>query len=237
MAKRPRLTRERLDGTVVDIEFLLIAVIQGLALTTLAVEAEPVFRDGEWIYWPYVLAGFVLMLNFWSLAIVHSISFIAWPFDLVHTLLYMLVAFIEVAAFAEITHPAKWFVLMLAFFAVSWVLYAWDMKVIAERRAEFLDTPPRARLHAHIAGQQERELCLMLPGAVAFHGLIVLLLWLVPDVVLGGDRHVFFVGAQLVFGLVYLVGIVRSFETRKRLITDCVEEASQAPPRSPATGE
>jgi hypothetical protein len=38
MRRRSRLTRERLDGTVVDIEFLLIAVIQGLALTTLAVD-------------------------------------------------------------------------------------------------------------------------------------------------------------------------------------------------------
>ena len=30
MLKRAVLTREKLDGTVLDIEFLLIAVIQGL---------------------------------------------------------------------------------------------------------------------------------------------------------------------------------------------------------------
>jgi hypothetical protein len=141
MLKRPKLTRERLDGTAVDIEFLLIAVIQGLALTTLAVASEKVIGEAEWIYWPYVIAGFVLILNFWSLAIIHSISFVSWPFDIVRTLLYLLVTFVEVAAFAEITHPAKWFVFMLASFIVSFVLYAWDARVIRDKRAEYLDTP------------------------------------------------------------------------------------------------
>lgn len=224
MGKRARLTRERLDGTVVDIEFLLIAVIQGLALTTLAVEAEPVFREGDWVYWPYVLAGFVLMLNFWSLAVIHSISFITWPFDLVHTLLYMLVAFVEVAAFAEVTQPAKWFILMLVFFVLSWLLYAWDMKVIREKRGAFQDTPARARLYDHIYRQQSREMRLMVPGAIVFHGLIVLLMIVAPGFVLGGDRHVIFVGLQLVFGLIYLGDIVRGFGERRRLITDCIEE-------------
>jgi hypothetical protein len=224
MGKRPRLTRERLDGTVVDIEFLLIAVIQGLALTTLAVEAEPVFREGDWAYWPYVLAGFVLMLNFWSLAIVHSISFIGWPFDLVHTLLYMLVAFVEVAAFAEVTHPAKWFFLMLAFFLVSWLLYAWDARLIRAKREEFDDTPERRRLYEHIDRQQRRELRVMVPGAIVFHGLIVLLLVMAPDFVLGGDRHVIFVGLQVLFGLAYLLEIVRDFGERRQLISACLEE-------------
>lgn len=224
MGKRPKLTRERLDGTVVDIEFLLIAVIQGLALTTLAVEAEPVFREGDWVYWPYVLAGFVLMLNFWSLAIIHSISFISWPFDLVHTLLYLLVAFVEVAAFAEVTHPAKWFVFMFVFFVCSALLYAWDMKVIREKREEFQDTLPRARLYEHIYGQQRTELTRLLPAAVIFHGGIVVLLWVAPGIVLDDDRHVLFVGAQLVFGLAYLAAIVRSFGVRRQLIDACIED-------------
>ncbi len=103
MQKRPVLTREHLDGTVVDIEFLLIAVIQGFALATLAVDSDAVISGRDWIYWPYVLAAFILILNFWSLAIIHSISFISWPFDLIHTLLYFLVAFVEVAAFSQVT--------------------------------------------------------------------------------------------------------------------------------------
>ena len=57
MSRRALLTRERLDGRVVDIEFVLIAVIQGLALTTLAVESETVIGETQWLYWPYVIAG------------------------------------------------------------------------------------------------------------------------------------------------------------------------------------
>ena len=81
MAKRALLTRERLDGRVVDIEFVLIAVIQGLALTTLAVESEAVIGETQWVYWPYVFAGFILIANFWTLAVTHTLSFISWPFD------------------------------------------------------------------------------------------------------------------------------------------------------------
>ena len=166
------LTRERLDGTTVDIEYLLIAVIQGFALATLAVDAEPVINEGAWIYSPYVLAAFILIVNFWGLAIIHSISFISWPFDLVHTLLYLVVGFVEVAAFSQVTHPAAWFVFMLAFFVVSAVLYVWDMKMIIERRADFEDTPARARLYAHVEGWQSAEVKLVLapmPGTERGH--------------------------------------------------------------------
>jgi len=224
MLRRSKLTREKLDGTVVDIEFLLIAVIQGLALTTLAVESEAVIGEGQWIYWPYMIAGFVLILNFWALAIIHSISFISWPFDIVHTLLYFLVAFIEVAAFAEITHPVQWFIFMLAFFAVSFVLYAWDVKVIRDKRGEFQDTPARARLYNHIYSRQVSELRTVVPGALVFHGAIVLVLWQAPGLILDHDRHVFVVSLQLLFGLIYLADTIRSFGVRQRLLSACVEE-------------
>ncbi len=222
--RRSRLTRERLDGTVVEIEFLLIAVIQGLAITTLAVESESVIGELEWEYIPYVAAGFVLILNFWSLAIIHSVSFISWPFDIVHTLLYLLAAFVEVAAFAQITHPAKWFVFMLVFFLISFVLYLWDAKMVRDHREDFQDTPARAALYAHIDGRQRIELRLLLPAALVFHGLIVLSLWLWPDLIMGGEHHIIVVLLQLLTGLVFLAGTVRSFRERERLITACVEE-------------
>ncbi len=228
MARRPILTRERLDGTVVDIEFLLIAVIQGLALTTLALEAESVIGEGEWMAWPYIAAGFVLMLNFWSLAVIHSISFISWPFDLVHTLLYLLVAFVEVTAFTQVAHPAMWFVLMFVFFAVSFLLYAWDAKMMREREGEFRDTPPRARLYDHMYGRQSAELRLLLPGALVFHGAIVVVLWVSPETILADGRHLYVVGAQLVFGLIYLASTIIGFRVRERLLSQCIEDEPEA---------
>jgi hypothetical protein len=224
MLRRSLLTREKLDGTVVDIEFLLIAVIQGVALVTLAVESEEVLGEPEFLYWPYVAAGFVLIINFWSLAIIHSISFISWPFDLVHTILYFLATFVEITAFTQITHPTGWFVAMFAFFIVSGLLYLWDAKVIREKWAEYEDTPERTRLYRHIHERQRAELRYLLPGALVFHGAIVVLLFAAPSLVLDHDRHVLFVTAQLIFGLLFLVGILRDFRIRERLITDCIED-------------
>lgn len=224
MLKRSSLTREKLDGTVVDIEFLLIAVIQGLALTTLAVESEGVLGEGEFLYWPYVAAGFVLIMNFWSLAIIHSISFIRWPFDLVHTILYFLATFIEVTAFTQITHPTGWFIAMFAFFVVSGLLYLWDARMIREQRAAYQDTPERASLYRHIHERQHAELRTMLPAALVFHGAIVVVLLVAPELILDHDRHVYVVSAQLVFGLLFLAGIVRDFRVREKLITDCIED-------------
>ncbi len=223
MLKRSILTREKLDGIVLDIEFLLIAVIQGLALTTLAVESEGVLGEGEFLYWPYVAAGFVLIMNFWSLAIIHSISFISWPFDLVHTILYFLATFVEVAAFTQLTNPTGWFIAMFAFFLVSALLYLWDAKVIREKESEFNDTPARASLYRHIHERQKVELRLMLPAALVFHGAIVVVLLAAPALILEHDRHVYLVLAQLIFGLLFLAGVVRDFKVRERLITDCIE--------------
>jgi hypothetical protein len=226
--QRSTITRERLDGTVVDIEFLLIAVIQGFALATLAVDSETVITEGMWVYFPYILAAFILILNFWALAIQHSISFIAWPFDLTHTLLYLLVAFVEVASFSQITHPGTWFVFMLAFFIVSGMLYAWDLKMIRDRRAEFEDTPARRTLYAHILNWQESEVRFLLPSAIGFELVVVGVLWQWPALILEENRHLWVISAQLLFGLAYLAVIMRGYRRRQELISACAEESEAA---------
>jgi hypothetical protein len=223
MAKRALLTRERLDGRVVDIEFVLIAVIQGLALTTLAVESEAVIGETQWVYWPYVFAGFILIANFWTLAVTHTLSFISWPFDAVHTVLYLLASFIEVTAFAQITHPAGWFIFMFVFFLVSAVLYVWDLRMIRERLPDFEDTPARRELYAHIHDHQALELRL-LPLALFVQGLVVAVIWLWPPLILEDNRHLYIVGLQIVGGLGFLVYVIRSFRVRAQLMTKCIEE-------------
>jgi hypothetical protein len=44
--------------------------------------------------------------------------------------------------------------------------------------------------------------------------------------VLGGNRHLYVVAAQDLFGLAYLVAIICSFAKRRDLITACSEEAA-----------
>jgi hypothetical protein len=49
-------------------------------------------------------------------------------------------------------------------------------------------------------------------------------LWLRADLILAEGRHLYIVGAQIVFGLGYLASTILSFEKRKQLMTACIEE-------------
>lgn len=107
--------KERLDQFALDIEFLLISVIQGVALAALATDAADPINHLQFVYWLYIASGFLLILNFWSQAIIHAVSFIDWPLDLGHSFLYFLASFVEVMAFTHLTEPKQWFGFMAAF--------------------------------------------------------------------------------------------------------------------------
>src|ERR1700754_633124 len=104
------MNRERLDQFVLDIEFLLISAVQGVALGALAGAASEPISSLNFQYWPYILSGFLLILTFWSQAIIHSLSFIKWPLDLWHNFLYFLMGLIEFLAFNHLQDPLRWFV-------------------------------------------------------------------------------------------------------------------------------
>ena len=82
--------------------------------------------------------------------------------------------------------------------------------------ATAMTKPGFAALRARDAG--------LLPAALAFQGLIVILLLISPGAILDGNRHVFVVVAQIIFGLVYLGDTIRNFSVRAQLITDCIED-------------
>src|SRR5689334_11403789 len=112
-------SNEKLDGLVLDIEFLLISVVQGVALTALALSAVPIISTGDWQYFPYVFSGFLFILIFWSQAIIHAMSFIDWPLQITHSFLYFLASFTEVILFNQLTNPLKWFLFTIIFFIVA----------------------------------------------------------------------------------------------------------------------
>src|SRR5690349_17335704 len=99
----------KLDEIALNIELVLISIIEGVALTSLAEHSNEIFANGELVYIPYVLAGLVLLLAFWSQAILHAVSFIRWPLRMEHMLLYFLAAFLQVLAYGNIMHTVNWF--------------------------------------------------------------------------------------------------------------------------------
>src|SRR5205814_8472932 len=70
--------RSELDAMIDDIELTLVSIIQGVALTVL-IEAsrEPVAKL-DWIMWPYVLSGLIIILVFWSRVVLHILTVIRW---------------------------------------------------------------------------------------------------------------------------------------------------------------
>ncbi len=80
------------------IELTLISIIQGVALTVLADHAVEPVMTLRVEYWPYVAMGLLVILLFWSRAVVHILSFIGWPLEFRHSFLYFAATLVETLA-------------------------------------------------------------------------------------------------------------------------------------------
>lgn len=214
---------EKLNQTVVDIEYLLISVVQGLAVASLGAAAVPILGNFQFEYWLYVVAAFLLILNFWSQAIIHTISFIDWPINMWHNFLYFFVSFIEVMAFSQIGVPAKWFEFMIAFFVSAFVLYAWDLRMIEQRKQKF-QTKMRKQLFAQMYKRQRFEMFYLLPAGLLFNILAVLVIRMYPDIFIDRQWHVVLAAAQVLFSAGVLFVSIRSFQSRTKLLEACANE-------------
>lgn len=212
--------KAKLDQFALDIEFLLISVIQGVALAALAAEAIEPINSGQFVYWLYIISGFLLILNFWSQAIVHAVSFIDWPLDLPHNFLYFLASFIEVMAFSHITEPAKWFAYISVFFSVAFLLYIVDLKLIKQREQKFAPSKESKRFYDHMVKRQLFEFKLLLPSAFVFNSVSFLLITKFPALFIDQGLHIVLVAAQALFALLVLADASRNFKKRATLLSN-----------------
>lgn len=211
-------TLAQLDNIIVDIEFLLISVIQGVALATLAANAANSISNLQIEYWLYILSAFVLLLIFWSQAIIHVLSFIDWPFELTHNFLYFLTSFIEVIAFTHMTRPLFWFIFMFAFVLSSGILYLADLKFIQSRKIRYEKIPAGKVLYTNIIKEQKFSLAMFVPLGLLFNFTAFLLILIFPKYFLEQKFHVFLAIIQTLFGIGILIKSVRSFRQRSDLI-------------------
>jgi hypothetical protein len=58
-------SRSELDAMIADIELTLVSIIQGVALTVLIETSREAIAKLDWVMWPYVLSGLVIILVFW----------------------------------------------------------------------------------------------------------------------------------------------------------------------------
>ena len=225
-------TRRELRHLVLDVEFVLISVVQGAALTTLAVEAAPMLRSHHLVTYAFVATGLLFVLSFWSLALIHAISFLTWPMDLVHYFFYFWIALLECLTFTRMGHPRDWFGFSIACFAVNLVLYAYDFRLILGKSAAFDRSPSQRALFRHILRGQRFEMLVLMPLGLLYYSLFAYVL-ITRRPTTATTLALF----QLLLTLMLVISFVRNFTQRQRLITECAEdeetalsEHSQSPP-------
>lgn len=217
------MNKDKLNQFTLDIEFLLISVVQAAALGALAGAASEPLSNLDFQYWPYILSGFLLILTFWSQAIVHALSFIRWPLDLAHNFLYFLLGLVEFLAFAHLGDPLRWFIFQLIFFIVASVLYFVDLRLIKIGQAHFDKTRAEVALYKHILNEQVREIKTLLPMGLIFNTTAVYLIWKFPETFLAAHNHVYIVGIQVLLTIYILSVSLTSFKVRSRLISESVK--------------
>ena len=211
-------SRKELHHIVLDVELVLISVVQGVALTTLATEASPVLRSHQLLDYAFVGTGLLFVLSFWSVALVHAISFLAWPMDLVHYFFYFGVGLLECLTFTRIEHPQDWFGFSIACFVLSGLLYAYDDRLIRRRHAEFSHTAAHRALYAHIRSGQRFEMLVLMPAGLLFS---VAAWWQVREHPASATAMAI---AQFVLSAMFLANFLRTFARRQKLITACAAD-------------
>jgi hypothetical protein len=211
-------TRRELRHLVLDVEFVLISVVQGVALSTLAIEAAPMLRSHDVLAYVFVATGLLFVLSFWSVALIHAISFVTWPMDLVHYFFYFALALLECLTFTHMEHPRDWFGYSVAFFVVSWGLYVYDFGLIVRRRAMFADSQARRALYEHIFNRQRVEMLVLMPAGLVFNLVAYVLVSrrLAPPLPIAL--------LQLLLTLLFMGSFLSSFSRRQLLITACAED-------------
>ncbi len=209
--------REHLEQIVLDVEFVLLAVVQGVALTTLGVEAIPVLRDPHPVSCVFLASGLLFVLAFWAGALMHALSIVRWPMDLPHYFFYFAVGLLEMITFAQTGYPRAWFGWSCVFYVLGAGLYAYDLVLIRNRRAHFDDCHESRRLYAHILGRQQFEMRAVMPAGFVFCFAAWWALGRNPGLAMG------FAVAQFLFTTGFLVTLVLSFSERVRLISDCTD--------------
>src|SRR5215208_1932039 len=98
-----------LESLATGVELTLASVLQGIALAILVPKIVELITNGEVAKLPYIPASLLLMFMVWVMFIGHAISFITWPFDPLHNMLYFLIASSEAVLLFFLDQPVPWF--------------------------------------------------------------------------------------------------------------------------------
>jgi hypothetical protein len=216
--KSPPASRSELDEVIVNIELTLASIVQGLALAVLADNANTVLTQGPPEAWAYVSVALLIILLFWSRALIHTLTLIRWPLEFVHNFFYFLCVLVEVLAFKHLTEPFMWFSLNALFAALVWGLFVHDLHIIRLRARDSVG-PSSFRLYAMVEADQWLNIRVVVPVLFLFTAGSALAIKFAPRFFIESNGHLILIGIQGIALLSYLVAIVRSFTRVTPLIS------------------
>lgn len=212
MNQSPNPLREHaernLSALVVTIEFTLISVMVGVVLFPLMDQAKDLLRNLRFEYWLYVVSGLLLILYMWTEVISHSLSFIGWPIEFGHNLLYILFALILAIQMNFLSDPSGWFAISLVSSLIGGLVVYYDRRVIERRRAGASES---AAALFRLAFERQRGLLRAVPLTVANAAIDLALIVAFPDFFLARGGHLILVAIQILAFLTLLIRTTRTF--------------------------
>ena len=196
-----------------------MSIIQGVALTVLIETSREAIAKLDWIMWPYVLSGLIIILVFWSRVVLHILTVIRWPLEFGHNFLYITCALVEAFSFAQLGNPARWFAFVAAFLAVGWLLFAYDLRLIGMRVRDRTGAVSN-RLYAIVKRDQWFNLGLLLPAFFLVNVAFAILIHLRPELFLDQNGHIWFIALQLIAFAGYLAYVVAFYSKLAPLIAE-----------------
>ena len=225
-------SRSELDAMIADIELTLVSIIQGVAVTVLIEAAREPIAKLDWMMWPYVLSGLIIILVFWSRVVLHILTVIRWPLEFGHNFLYIACALVEAFAFAQLGNPARWFAFIAAFLAVGWLLFAYDLRLIRMRVRDRTGDVSN-RLYTLVTRDQRLNLGLLLPAFFLVNVACAVAIHLRPEFFLARNGHIWLIALQLTAFAGYLSYVLIFYAKLAPLIAQARAEWRS---KSPADG-
>jgi hypothetical protein len=219
----PDSNRSELDSMVVNIELTLVSIIQGVALSFLCENARAALATRQWSACPYIVAGLLIILLFWSRSVIHTMTLIRWPLEFVHNFFYIGCTFVEVIAFTRLNDPFRWFVWNAIFSALVWGLFVFDLRMIRTRKADSRGDDS-SRLYQIVLRDQRLNIAFLAPAIFVFNLASAAVIHLYPAFFLGRNGHLFLIAGQAVGLLIYQAYVVRAFVKLTPLIAATREE-------------
>jgi hypothetical protein len=215
--------RSELDSMIVEIELTLVSIIQGVALYFLIDNARAVLPIKQAIFWPYILAGLLVILIFWSRSVLHILTLIRWPLEFGHNFLYIGCALAECLLFTRLSNPPAWFAFGAVYAALGWILFAYDLRLLHARER---DSPGEAstRLYRIVTRDQWLNINVLVPAVFLMNLISVICARFWRGLFIGRDGHVWLGLIQVVASSVYLLYVIRFFSNLAPLIAEARQE-------------